>query len=111
MWQYDYYGEGVSLIYYLDNNPIIEIEENVFKLKYLKKFIAQIVPREEVDKERFTRYQSYQLMNNQLTEDDLEIFKVQIFIESKRIWLGCKLNRYKVILIKPHIMRLYVDKK
>ena len=83
MWQYDYYGEGVSLIYYLDNNPIIEIEENVFKLKYLKKFIAQIVPREDVDKERFTRYQSYQLMNNQLTEDDLENLKYKSLLRAK----------------------------
>ena len=95
MWQHDYYGEGVSLIYYLDNNPIIEIEENVFKLKYLKKFIAQIVPREEVDKERFTRYQSYQLMNNQLTEDDLEILKFKSLLKAKEYGWNVNLTDIK----------------
>lgn len=95
MWQHDYYGEGVSLIYYLDNNPIIEIEENVFKLKHLKKFIAQIVPREEVDKERFTRHQSYHLMNNQLTEDDLETLKFKSLLKAKEYGWDVKLTDIK----------------
>jgi len=83
MWQYDYYGEGVSLIYYLNNNPIIEIEENVFKLKYLKRFVAQVVPKEENNKERFARHQNYNLMSNELTEDDLELLKFKSLLKAK----------------------------
>ena len=52
MWQYSYYSDSSSLVYYLEDNPIIEIEENIFKLKHLKKFVAQVVPKEEFDKKK-----------------------------------------------------------
>lgn len=85
MWQYSYYSDSSSLVYYLEDNPIIEIEENIFKLKHLKKFVAQVVPKEEFDKKKFTRHESYDLLDNELTDDDLEVLKFKSLLIAKEL--------------------------
>ena len=93
MWQYDYYGGDTSLIYYLDNNPIIQIDENIFKLHHLKRYVAQIVPKEEFSKERFSRYQTYEIKDNELTDDDLDVLKFKSLLKAKEFGWGVDITK------------------
>jgi hypothetical protein len=53
------------------------------------------VPKEESNKERFTRHQNYNLMSNELTEDDLELLKFKSLLKAKEYGWDVKLTDIK----------------
>lgn len=99
MWQY-YYGEDESsLIYYLNEMPIIEISENYFKLIHLNNFVAHIVPKDESKKSSYSdvtkKIRANEILDNELTDDDLDVLKFKSLLKAKEMGWDVDISNLK----------------
>ena len=99
MWQHNYYNDGSALIYYLDNFPIIEISENFLKIKRYKRYLAQVVPKDENKKLTFSDIvqKDYvnQMLDNELTDDDLDVLKFKSLLKARELGWDVDISNLK----------------